>query len=229
MAFKYYAVAKGHHPGIYTSWSACQQEVQGFEGARFKGFNEQKAAQEWLDQPTLAGKTATAEKWPAAETADIFLWTDGGCRNHGNKINQHVKKDDRAAWAYLIKTATDQYMASGGEFGATNNRMEIMALYQVLLFLQKKNLNHKKIFAVSDSKYVLQSITDGWLENWQKNGWQKNSGEKVANQELWQQLADLLPNFSQINFAWTKGHENNSGNVFVDHLVNKTMDKMKEN
>jgi ribonuclease HI len=229
IAFKYYAVAKGRHPGIYTSWPACRQEVQGFEGAHFKGFNELTTAKQWLIQPVIKSQAEPTEitQQKFAKTAEVFLWTDGGCRNHGNQANQHVKKNDPAAWAYLVKTGTDQYAASAGECGATNNRMEIMALYQALIFLQKKNLNHKTILAVLDSKYVLNALTAGWLKNWQNNGWQTQAGKKVANQELWQQLAVLLPKFSQLSFTWTKGHAANPGNVFVDQLLNKTMDQMK--
>ena len=29
----YYAVQKGHHPGVYTTWDECKQQVSGFSGA----------------------------------------------------------------------------------------------------------------------------------------------------------------------------------------------------
>ena len=35
----YYAVAKGRIPGIYSSWSECQVQVDGFKHNSFKGFN----------------------------------------------------------------------------------------------------------------------------------------------------------------------------------------------
>ena len=40
----FYAVRKGHHPGIYKSWEECQDQVHGFSGAEYQGFeNYQKA------------------------------------------------------------------------------------------------------------------------------------------------------------------------------------------
>ncbi|HAY52609.1 MAG TPA: ribonuclease, partial [Lactobacillus sp.] len=35
-----------------------------------------------------------------------------------------------------------------------------------------------------------------------------------------------LPHFSQLDLQWTKGHATNSGNVFVDTLLNQTMDAL---
>jgi ribonuclease HI len=35
---KYYVVWVGSRPGVYTNWSECQAQVNGFEGAKFKAF-----------------------------------------------------------------------------------------------------------------------------------------------------------------------------------------------
>jgi hypothetical protein len=35
-ATKYYAVRAGHTPGVYTSWTDCQQNTTGFKGAQCK-------------------------------------------------------------------------------------------------------------------------------------------------------------------------------------------------
>ncbi|WP_281164351.1 ribonuclease H family protein [Liquorilactobacillus sicerae] len=231
MAFKYYVVAHGRHPGIYPTWAACQQEVHNFPQARFKGFNDLTAAQIWLKNPvwSVEKKSVLTQSQTGndLQNAEIRIWTDGGSRNHGNRLNQHVKADDVAAWAYLIKFAHQQYADSAGEFGATNNRMEIMALYQALSFLLKQNWQQKSIVATLDSRYVLNAITQHWLNNWQKRGWKTVAGQPVANQELWQKLAKILAKFPQLHFSWTKGHADEQGNVFVDHLLNQTMDQMK--
>ena len=38
MAVKYYAVAVGKKPGIYTKWDECKAMVHGFPGAVYKSF-----------------------------------------------------------------------------------------------------------------------------------------------------------------------------------------------
>lgn len=41
---KYYTVWIGREPGVYDSWEDCQEQTQGFPGAKFKSFPTQEAA-----------------------------------------------------------------------------------------------------------------------------------------------------------------------------------------
>lgn len=222
---KYYAVQKGRKPGIYHNWPDCQKQVQGFKGAIFKSFPTLKQAQTFMAVQT---KTATATKTQKAPnwTAQVTMYTDGGTRNTGNVLGGHVKASDKAAWAYLIQSADKEFSGTQGCLGATNNQMELTALQMGLQRLIDLKLNGLKIAVVMDSKYVLNAINQGWLAGWQRRGWKKASGATVLNVELWQQIAALLPQFPQIKFVWTKGHADNAGNVFVDELLNRTMDQM---
>ena len=42
---KFYVVWAGRNPGIYDSWDTCKQEVNGFEGAKYKGFPDRTSAE----------------------------------------------------------------------------------------------------------------------------------------------------------------------------------------
>ena len=44
----------------------------------------------------------------------------------------------------------------------------------------------------SDSKYVIDALTKGWLTSWIKNGWRKADKKAVLNVDLWQRLLPLL-------------------------------------
>ena len=165
----------------------------------------------------------------ATVTPAIRLYTDGGSRNHGNKRGQHVKSDDKSAWAYLIEYQQQRITGTGGEFGATNNKMEVTALIKALEYLIAHHLNDEAILATLDSHYVLDPIMKGWLYGWNRRGWVTASGSPVANRELWQTVLHLLPQFSQLHFSWTKGHAINQGNNTVDELLNETMDQMERN
>lgn len=48
MAKKYYAVKVGRKPGIYESWVECKSMVDGFSGARYKGFSTREEAEQFL-------------------------------------------------------------------------------------------------------------------------------------------------------------------------------------
>lgn len=239
MTKKYYVVKKGRHPGIYLTWPDCQREVAGFSGAVYRSFNDENEARMWLKtshQPNtykepeqLSLNFGDQRPRSSQHLHDaIRLFTDGGSRNHGNKRGQHVRKDDKAAWAYLILAGDKQVTGTGGEWGATNNRMEIMALINALKKLINYHWQEKTIIATLDSHYVLDPITKGWLFGWRRRGWTTSTGKAVANQELWQELLGLLLKFRNLQFQWTKGHADNTGNNIVDELLNKTMDKMGE-
>ena len=42
---KYYVVWAGVAPGIYDSWTDCQLQTKGYEGARFKSFDTREEAE----------------------------------------------------------------------------------------------------------------------------------------------------------------------------------------
>ncbi|WP_242363531.1 ribonuclease H family protein [Limosilactobacillus antri] len=240
MTKKYYAVKKGRQPGIYTSWPACQQMVSGFPGAVYRSFANRAEAVSWLRsnqlpqhsneqlQLNLAEQSFTQQPAGAADHAAILLYTDGGSRNHGNRRGQHVKSNDKAAWAYLIERRGQQYTGTDGEYGATNNKMELTALLTALQTISAHGWQDEAISATLDSHYVLDPITKGWLYGWQRRGWKTAAGKPVANKELWQELRKILPQFPHLHFAWTKGHAANLGNNTVDELLNTTMDTMGE-
>ena len=226
---KFYAVRKGRKPGIYSTWSECEAQVKGFPQAEYKSFRQRADAESYLQGNEVsnpqkkASSSAVQSGW---KDPDILLFTDGGSRNHGNHAGDHVHADDKAAWAFLIRRDGHNVRGTGGEYGATNNRMELMALKNALKVLGQRGWNHEKINATLDSRYVLQAIQKKWLQSWKRNGWRKASGEPVANQELWQEIDRLLPYFPQIKFIWTKGHADNKGNVIVDQMLNAKMDQM---
>lgn len=45
---KYYAVKKGHKPGIYTSWDECKKQVEKFSGAVYKSFTSLEDAKNFI-------------------------------------------------------------------------------------------------------------------------------------------------------------------------------------
>ncbi|WP_334352465.1 ribonuclease H family protein [Companilactobacillus sp. HBUAS56257] len=225
---KYYAVRKGRKPGIYLTWPECQKQVNGFTGARYKSFTSKADAQAFLGGSDSFQKktTTTKNKKVNISDFDVVIYTDGGSRNHGNVKGGHVLDDDKAAWAYHINNHGQTFEGTGGEFGATNNRMEIMALIQSIKRLNELKINQQNAIFVLDSQYVLNAITKNWLNGWKRRGFKKADGTVPKNVELWRELDQLLPTVPKKTFEWTKGHATNIGNNRVDALLNETMDKM---
>ncbi|VDG24958.1 ribonuclease H family protein [Lactiplantibacillus mudanjiangensis] len=229
---KFYAVRAGYHPGIYTTWAECQKQTSGYGGAQFKSFPTRAEAEAFMQGSTTKparktpSKSGATTKSAPARHADITVYTDGGNRNTGNVQGGQVKPTDKSSWAYQIILPDETLTDTGGEWGATNNRMEVMALIQALDRLTLLDKTEADIVVITDSKYVLNPIQQNWLNGWQRRGWRRANGELV-NAELWKIVYQQLKNFSHLDFQWVKGHANTDGNVLVDHLLNQTMDAMK--
>ena len=43
---KYYVVWKGVSPGVYHSWTDCQLQIKGYEGALYKSFDTWEEAEQ---------------------------------------------------------------------------------------------------------------------------------------------------------------------------------------
>lgn len=224
---KYYAVRRGKNPGIYRSWAECKSQVDGFTNARYKSFTTESEAQAFLNEKdSYKPKNKSNKQASDVKEFDIVVYTDGGSRNHGNVKGGHVKSNDRAAWAYHINAGGEIYEGTKGELGATNNRMEIMALIESIKRLNDLKLNNRKIIFILDSQYVLNAITKNWLNGWKRRGFKKADGQVPINVELWKELDKLLPTVPDKTFEWTKGHATNEGNNRVDELLNETMNQM---
>lgn len=254
VAMKIYAVKKGRVPGVYRNWDETKKQVDGFSGAEYKSFENITDAIDYLGwqeksrEETINRKDDTLEnaiekikhnskkpvkatknkktKMQNTQSTEYFAttYTDGGTRNTGVYKGGHVKKTDKAAWAYLIEWNGGSESGSGGEYGATNNKMEQTALINALKKLIELGFNEKHLLFVLDSKYVLNAINQHWLQGWKKRGWKRSSGP-LKNVPEWKELDRLLQSFPDSTFEWTKGHANNRGNEFVDHKLNEYMDK----
>ena len=133
------------------------------------------------------------------KTVEIF--TDGACRGNPGP----------GGWCAILRYNGQEKMLSGGEKDTTNNRMELSAV----LFALKALKEPCNIILTSDSKYVLDSISKGWVYNWQKKGWKKSDGKMALNIDLWEQVLPLLSSH-KISYNWIKGHAGHDENERCD-------------
>ncbi len=70
---KYYAVQKGFIPGIYTSWEKCQQNINGFSGAKYKKFSTKEEAEAFLNNTDLDEDIVNNNNKPWYEKVSIWI------------------------------------------------------------------------------------------------------------------------------------------------------------
>ena len=141
----------------------------------------------------------------------ITIYTDGACRGNPGP----------GGWGAVLKHADKEKTLYGGEEATTNNRMELTAVIRALECLKG---NKWPIEITTDSKYVLQGITE-WIEGWKRKGWRNASKKPVMNADLWIQLDELVQQF-EISWHWVKGHSGHPGNEQADELANRGIDEL---
>lgn len=92
----------------------------------------------------------------------------------------------------------------------TNNRMELLAVIVGLEALKKPGMT---VDVYTDSKYVQQAVTKGWVFNWER----KNFKDK-KNPDLWRRFLTVYRKH-QVNFHWVKGHAGIPDNERCDELA----------
>ena len=224
MAKKYYAVKRGRKTGLFTVWGECAAQVQGFQGAVYKGFMTEAEARDWLAGEGGAsranvgalciGKKSAAPAPAESIDADYIIHTDGSClRNPGGA----------GGWAAVIETVATGAVTekSGGDPETTNNRMELTAALEALSAVPEG----ARIALFTDSQYLKNAFTKFWLPAWKKRGWKKADGEPVLNQDLWMQL-DAAFAARRVQFHWVKGHAGNERNERCDELARAEAEKL---
>ncbi len=104
---------------------------------------------------------------------------------------------------------------SAGYRNTTNNRMELLAVIKALEAMKVEGIN---ITIHTDSKYVCDAVTKGWVFNWQRTNFKDKK-----NADLWRQFLRLYPK-NKITFKWVKGHAGHKENERCDVLATTAAD-----
>ena len=97
----------------------------------------------------------------------------------------------------------------------TNNRMELLAVIKALEAMKVEGI---QITIHTDSKYVCDAVTKGWVFNWQRTNFKDKK-----NADLWTQFLRLYPK-NKITFKWVKGHAGHKENERCDVLATTAAD-----
>ncbi len=103
---------------------------------------------------------------------------------------------------------------SGAEPNSTNNRMELTGAIMALRALKKPCT----VLLHTDSTYVHNGFSKGWVAKWEKNGWRTASKGEVQNVDLWKQLAEMVA-YHSVEWVWVRGHSTNIDHNRVDALA----------
>lgn len=152
---KYYVVWEGVAPGIYTSWTDCQLQTKGYEGAKYKSFDSREEAERALASSpyTYIGKNAAKSKAtprlaPGSplpkEIVANSLAVDAACSGNPGPMEYRG-----------VHVASGQEVFHFGPVKGTNNIGEFLGIVHGLALLKQKGFDMP---IYSDSKIAIDWV-----------------------------------------------------------------------
>lgn len=132
------------------------------------------------------------------------MFTDGACSGNPGP----------GGWGTILRYGNAEKEISGGAHETTNNRMEMIAVISGLKALKEPC----EVDLYTDSKYVCDSITKGWVYSWKNNNWRKADKKPALNVDLWEEMLILLEKHN-VTFHWLKGHNGHPENERCDKMA----------
>lgn len=143
----------------------------------------------------------------------VEIYTDGACSGNPGA----------GGWGAVLIYGEHKIEISGFERATTNNRMELMAAIEALRKLKEPC----SVNLYSDSAYLINAFTQGWIDKWMKTGWKRNKNEEVKNVELWKELVNF-DGYHKIKWIKVKGHADNEFNNRCDKLATDAIKNNRE-
>ena len=195
----------------------------------------------WGDLSNLVSETNHCKFIKEIEKYEFEIYTDGASKGNGK---------GKSGWGFAIFSAhepinktTMLYSEYDGEMYKTNVRMEMLAYYRSLCWLNKKPKWKATIYVDNDLVVkTMHNITakfsdktgwkvdyaDSYIGPWKKLNWRRGKGE-IANLDLWKNIdkefMNALYKGCEIKTVWVKGHSSNMGNQIADEMANNGCEK----
>ena len=130
----------------------------------------------------------------------ITIYTDGSALGNPGK----------GGYGVVLISGPHRTELSQGYRLTTTNRMELMA---VCVALEALKIEGSEVTIYSDSKYVVDAVSQGWVFGWEKK---RFSGKK--NPDLWIRFLRAYRRH-HVRFEWVKGHAETVENNRCDCLA----------
>lgn len=152
---------------------------------------------------------------------EMEIYTDGSAKTLGRFLSF-------GGWGFIaVRDGNEFARDSGGENNTTNQRMELEAIYQALVFAAANRRINEKITIYSDSAYAVNCYLQEWYKSWIKNNWFNAQNKPVANRDLWEKLIPYFENF-WYDFRKVDGHAGVFWNEKVDAMAQRESQKRKD-
>lgn len=132
----------------------------------------------------------------------MLIATDGACKRLG-------KPDCTSTGvAWIVPEDGKVCFKVGFEQNSTSQRGEINGLLKALQYAVKNLRTDEDLIIITDSEYLLNTVSLDWCFKWRADGWRTGSGEQAKNKDMWEDVCELLMSIGKdrVYMQWTKGH-----------------------
>ncbi len=132
--------------------------------------------------------------------SDITIYSDGSA----------LGNPGAGGYGVVMLSGVHRREISEGFRLTTNNRMELLG---ATVGLEAIKRDGHKVTIYTDSKYVVDAISKGWVFNWERVNYKDKK-----NPDLWQRFLRAYRRH-QVQMVWVKGHADNELNNRCDELA----------
>ncbi|MCR5797927.1 MAG: ribonuclease H family protein [Eubacterium sp.] len=193
----YYCVLAGKTPGIYRTWDECKAQVDGFPGAKYKGFSLLEEAEEYMksdadesEKTILTGESAVA-------------YVDGSYDD--------LTGDYSCGIVFFYNGKTKEISLKGEDQDLAEMRNvagEIMGAKLAMEMAIEQGIGSLEIY------YDYKGI-----EEWCLGRWKTNKAGTIAYKAYYDSIKDKL----DVKFKKVKGHSGDKYNDLADKLAKEAL------
>ena len=217
---KFYAVRKGHNPGIYATWPECQKQIAGFSGNEYKKFEDEdefvafSKAMEYLDEgDNLQEKVRPIlkqAKMSIAALESIYIAPDTAIAFTDGSFNKETNIYGCGVIVIFGGKAHETY-ASGDDdsiLSMNNVAGEILGAQTAMKMCVENGIN----------KLILCYDYEG-IEKWCTGSYEATKKGTQAYRDYYNSIKDKL----DVTFVYVKSHIGIELNEHVDRLAKKSV------
>lgn len=217
---KYYAVRVGKTPGVYLTWEACKEQVDGYTGALHKSFSSMEEAQEYVNGGTELPASATGG-WPGGDSSQ----REGGSPDKGCSPVESVSPGRGEAVAYVdgsYNAETRDYSCGvvlllGNEeirIAQKGENPDLASMRNVAGEILGAEAAMKKALELGIKKLSIYHDYQG-IASWCLGEWKTNREGTKAYKEYYESIRNEI----EIQFVKVKGHSGDKYNDLADELA----------
>lgn len=198
---KYYAVKAGRTKGVFDSWAAGQESINGFSGADFKSFSTQEEAKAYINNVDIALRTIKTD----IEQGYVVAFCDGSFDKNKNRYSFGVLIIDSAMQEHEVCGS-----AKNSKYTSSNNIIgEILGVINALDWAVSNGCEKIKVYHDYEG-----------LSKWISGEWEaKSEAAKMFVAIYNKKYSGLL----QVEFEKVKGHSNHRYNDKADELAKRAL------